>query len=332
MKVVVVTGGSGFIGTNLIDLLVAKGLTIINYDKNKPVKPGHEKYWEQGNIMDEARLDEVLKKYDPDTLVHLAARTDTLSDVLEDYNENHLGTQHILNSVKRYGKIERLIVTSTQYVYKYPESPVPSSGVDFKPYTVYGQSKVLTEQYTHAADPDCIWTIVRPTNIWGPWHMRYPNELWKMIDKGLYYHPVTHPVIRTYGYVKNIAHQIYEMLIADKEKVHKKAFYVGDPSIDSYEWLNQLSLKLRRKKVKRLPTFVFSLIAKGGDVLRLIKIPFPLYTRRFQNMVEDYPAPTEPTVELFGQYQSDLGKNVEETVQWLTTDAKNYFDYWRDRK
>lgn len=332
MNKFLITGGSGFIGTNLIKFLIDKGNNnIINYDKNSPVFIEQSEFWVQGDIMDESFLLETLNKYKPNVLIHLAARTDTLSDNLEDYNENHLGTRHVLNAVRDYGGIDRLIVTSTQYVYKDLYSPKPSGNTDFKPYTVYGQSKVLTEQYTHSAALNCTWTIVRPTNIWGPWHMRYPLELWKMIDQGLYFHPVKHPVKRTYGYVKNIVHQIFEILNSNEKLVHKQMFYLGDPSIDSYEWLNQLSFELRNKGISRFPKFLFNSIAKFGDLLTFMKIPFPLYSRRFNNMIEDYPAPTEVTVELFGQFEPNLKKNVEETVSWLRSDGKKYFKYW-DKK
>lgn len=327
--IILITGGSGFIGTNMIEFLEGKGIeTIINYDKNKPIKPNQEKYWIEGNIMNESYFEEVLEENKVDTVIHLAARTDTLSDNLDDYKENHEGTKHILNALEKYNKLKRLIVASTQYVYKSIESPFPSNNLDFKPHTIYGQSKVLTEQYVHSANLDCIWTIVRPTNIWGPWHMRYPLELWKIIDSGIYFHPVSHSVIRTYGYVKNIVHQVYQMLTADEELVNNKTFYVGDLSVDSYSWINEFSLQLQGKKIKRLPTFIFSFTAKAGDVLRKFGIPFPLYSKRFQNMVEDYPAPTEPTIELFGQAEITLQKNVKETLDWLKTDGKKHFDYW----
>jgi len=329
---ILITGASGFIGTNLIDFLRAKGFNkIINFDKVKPTNPMHVKLWESGNIMDESRLTEVFEKYEPEIVIHLAARTDTLSDNLEDYIENHEGTQHLLNVIKKTPSIKQAIITSTQYVYKSDAKPFPSADNEFKPHTIYGQSKVLTEQYTHNANLACNWTIIRPTNIWGPWHMRYPNELWKVIDKGIYFHPVKHEVIRTYGYVKNIVHQIYQIMIAAPEVVNHKMFYVGDPSIDSYKWLNELSLQLTGKKIKRLPKFIFKGIAICGDVLRTLKVPFPLYSKRFKNMVEDYPAPTEITVELFGQAEPDLSKNVAETVLWLKGEGKPYFEYWKSK-
>ncbi len=332
MKSFLITGGSGFIGTNLIDLLIKKGHSkIVNYDKNPPINSKHKSFWVKGDIMDEKQMEKVFKAHEPDVVIHLAARTDTLSDVLEDYNENHVGTQHVLNVIKHFPFVKNAIITSTQYVYKSDEKPLPTEPDEFKPHTIYGQSKVLTEQYTHQANLTCNWTIIRPTNIWGPWHMRYPNELWKVIDKRMYFHPVDHPVMRTYGYVKNIVHQIYEILIAPSELVNHKTFYVGDEPIDSYLWLNELSVQMTNKKIKRLPKLIFQGIALGGDILRKMNIPFPLYSKRFHNMIEDYPAPTDITVKLFGQADSSLENNVSETVIWLRGEGKNYFDYWKSK-
>jgi nucleoside-diphosphate-sugar epimerase len=332
MKSILITGGSGFIGTNLIDLLIKKGHNnIINYDKNPPINSKQSGFWTKGDIMDEKQMEAVFKSNQPDVVIHLAARTDTLSDVLEDYNENHIGTQHVLNVIKKFPSVENAIITSTQYVYKSDDKPLPTKMDEFQPHTIYGQSKVLTEQYTHQANLSCNWTIVRPTNIWGPWHMRYPNELWKVIDKGIYFHPVEHPVMRTYGYVKNIVHQIYQILVAPSELVNHKMFYVGDAPVDSYLWLNEISVQLTNKKIKRLPKFIFQGVAKGGDLLRSVKVPFPLYSKRFQNMIEDYPAPTEITIELFGQADASLKNNVSETITWLRGEGKGFFEHWKNK-
>jgi hypothetical protein len=161
--------------------------------------------------------------------------------------------------------------------------------------------------------------------------MRYPVELWQIIDKRLYFHPVNHPVIRTYGYVKNIVHQVYQILLADEELVNKKTFYLGDYSIDSYSWLNEFSFNLNGNKIKRLPTFVFKYLAKIGDFLRKFSVPFPLYSKRFRNMVENYPAPTEPTIKLFGLAEVSLKKNILETIAWLKSDGKHLFNYWNNK-
>lgn len=325
---ILVTGGSGFIGTNLIEVLLLNNYKVINFDKVRPIKTSHSKLWIEGDIMDSKKLEKIFAELLPTIVIHLAARTDTLSDNIDDYLENSIGTKNILDVIKRTNSVRKVIITSTQYVYKSSEKPFPENNDEFIPHTAYGKSKVLAERFTKDANLDCVWTIIRPTNIWGPWHMRYPNELWKVIDKGLYFHPVNHEVIRTYGYVKNIVHQIYQIMISSANIVNHQVFYIGDAPIDSYVWLNEISIQLTNKKIKRLPKFLFQTIAYVGDMMRIFKIPFPLYSKRFQNMVEDYPAPTALTIEQFGVAEQDLKKNVAETLTWLRNDGKHYFDYW----
>lgn len=327
-----ITGASGFIGTNLVDLLISKGYdNIVNFDKAEPIRKEHVSYWRKGNMMNANEIESAVAESTPDIFIHLAARTDTLSHVLDDYDENITGTANVLTAIKQSSSIKRAIITSTQYVYKKENPEYPQSDTDFEPHTVYGQSKVLTEKFTREANLECVWTIIRPTNIWGPWHLRYPLELWKVIDKGMYFHPVKDPVIRTYGYVKNVALQIFEIMLADVNVINKKVFYVGDAPIDSYKWINEFSEQLTGKRVKRLPKVIFSTVAKVGDVLRKAKFPFPLYTERFKNMIESYPAPAQKTIDIFGVMEHDLKKNVAETVEWLKTDGKDYFEYWKNR-
>ena len=110
---------------------------------------------------------------------------------------------------RRFGRrpsVERVIITSSQFVCA--PGRLPENDTDYFPETVYGQSKVVTEKLTREANLPCCWTIIRPTNIWGPWHMRYRREFWRVVERGLYVHPGREPVIRCYGYVKNVAHQI----------------------------------------------------------------------------------------------------------------------------
>ncbi len=329
---ILITGASGFIGANLIELFEAKECDFINFDKSEPNKISQKKYWLKGDLLDISTLRQAIDNFKPNIVIHLAARTDCDSNIIEDYVDNTEGTRNLINCIKEFNFIERVIVTSTQYVYKSRKLPFAPNDDDFLSHTTYGESKVITEQLTRSANLSCCWTIVRPTNVWGPWHMRYPNELWKMISKGFYSHPGKSEVIRTYAYVKNVTHQINEIITAPVEKVNKQTFYLGDLPIDSYEWLNELSLAMRNKTIRRIPIFVFAIPAFMGTILRKIGIPFPLYNTRFKNMVEDYYAPTNITIREFGLYNADLKNNVKETIGWLRGEGKQYFEYWNHQK
>lgn len=121
-----ITGGSGFIGTNLIDLFMKKGYDFINLDKAEPIKKDQISYWVKGNIVNMADLESVFSKYHPTLVIHLAARTDTLSTDIKDYSENTQGSKNIIDIVKKYSCVRHLIMTSTQYVYKSLTIPFPS--------------------------------------------------------------------------------------------------------------------------------------------------------------------------------------------------------------
>jgi GlcNAc-P-P-Und epimerase len=330
-EVILITGGSGFIGTNLMDALITKKYRLVNFDKAAPTNKNQNNFWFKGNLLDEESITRVFNEYKPTVVIHLAARTDTLSNVLDDYIDNTQGTENLIRVIKRSTHVKRLIITSTQYVYKSLSISFPKNDIDYKPHTVYGESKRITEEMTRKAGLECTWTIVRPTNIWGPWHMRYPVELWKMIDKGLYVHPTRKKVIRTYGYVKNVVHQLVKIIESDRVLVDKKTFYLGDAPIDSFSWLNAISRQLRNNDLMRIPSFFFLLPSLVGDFMIRLGLSFPIYTRRFNNMVEDYPAPTEKTIEVFGVSSSDLESNVKETISWIKTDGLNYFEYWKNK-
>ena len=327
-----ITGGSGFIGTNLIELFEEKGYKFVNYDKVPATKKEQSKYWFEGNIMDKKQLAEAFEKFKPTIVIHLAARTDTLSDKLEDYIENTEGTENVVNEIKKHDLVKHALFASTQYVLKNESIPFGMKDDDYSPHTVYGLSKKMDEEYIRNANLKCKWTIFRPCNVWGPWHMRYPNELWKMIAKGWYVHPSKKPVIRTYAYVKNLVKQLEAIMNADNSLVDKKTYYLGDMPMDSYIWLNALSKEIRGKNIIRIPKFFFWGGAIIGDILCKFGFRFPLYSMRYKNMIEDFYAPSNVTIALFGAYEQDYEKNVKETINWLRGEGKEFFNYWKTKK
>lgn len=328
---ILITGGSGFIGTNLIELFVTLGYNFINFDKAKPTKESQTKYWHKGNLLNINSFKKVLNEYKPSIVIHLAARADCESDNIEDYKDNTEGVQNLIDSIKECPSVKHVVVTSTQYVYKSKEVPFPKHDEDYKPHTTYGESKVITEEITRSANLDCAWTIVRPGNVWGAWHLRYPNELWKIIDKGYYVHPSKKEVIRTYGYIKNVTHQINAIISSPAKKVDKRTYYLGDSPIDSFIWLNGISQQLRGKSLKRVPGMLFTLPAYLGDILLKVGINSPIHTVRFKNMTEDFYAPTNITIQEFGLSHPNMQENIKETAEWIKGEGCHFFPYWQQK-
>src|SRR3974390_2935325 len=59
VKRVIVTGGSGFVGTHLVSLLVEQGHQLLNLDKRQPLNPAQKKFHRQVDILDAAAVSTV---------------------------------------------------------------------------------------------------------------------------------------------------------------------------------------------------------------------------------------------------------------------------------
>jgi GlcNAc-P-P-Und epimerase len=310
-----VTGGSGFIGTNLIDALIEEGASLINLDINPPKKTSHHIYWRECDILDLERTLSFINEFKPTHIIHLAARTDVLSNDLDDYKVNTAGTDNILRCIQLTPDVQRVIITSSQFAFAPPGLPVHDE--EYNPIGAYGMSKVLSEKAIRTAELNCIWTITRPTNIWGPWHPRYPKEFWLVLKRGLYLHPGGKSTIRSYGYVKNIVFHMMKMLEAPPTLVNRKVYYLGDPPIPLIDWANGFSLAITGKPVRVIPRHLLALLATTGSVLAVAGIPFPITRSRYRSMTEDYFSPVETTIAAFGSPPYSLEDGIKETVDWL---------------
>ncbi|MCC7502582.1 MAG: NAD(P)-dependent oxidoreductase [Flavobacteriales bacterium] len=310
-----ITGGSGFIGTNLVEFYSRKGVTLLNLDWNPPLDTAQKPTWQECDIMGQASVRQHFEEFKPTHVVHLAARADT--DEPHDINayiQNHEGTRRLLEVVKATPTVESIVVTSTQFVCE--AGYQPKHDLDFKPFTLYGETKRLTEMATREAGLTCAWTIIRPTTIWGPWSLRYRDVMFKVMRKGLYFHPSKQQVIRSYGYVGNVVWQIDRMLSAPREKVDGRVFYVGDRPFDLKTWVDAISRELVHHPVRFIPTWLIRTVAFGGDILKAVRIPFPITTGRFRSMTSDYITPMDATIQAFGEAPYSVEAGVKEMVRW----------------
>ncbi|MDB2454662.1 dTDP-glucose 4,6-dehydratase [Planktomarina temperata] len=114
---ILVTGGSGFIGSSVVRLAVSHGHTVINLDaltyaaseENVSSVMDNSKYFfEKGDIRDRYFLDEVLSKYEPDAVMNLAAETHvdrSISGPAQFIDTNISGTFNLLEAVNNYWRV-----------------------------------------------------------------------------------------------------------------------------------------------------------------------------------------------------------------------------------
>jgi nucleoside-diphosphate-sugar epimerase len=317
-----VTGGSGFIGTNLMELYIHRGVEVINLDWNPPLNAEQRPWWREVDLMDGAKVKSLFDVFRPTHVVHLAARTDTLENDLDAYRQNHEGTRILLDVIRSVPSVERIIITSTQFVCE--AGYQPKNDEDFKPFTVYGESKRLTELATRSAALSCTWTIIRPTTIWGPFSLRYRDVMFPVMEKGIYFHPAGVRVIRSYGYVGNVVWQIDRLLHAPREKVQGRVFYVGDRPFDLRVWVEAVSRALTGKPVRYVPVWLVRSAALFGDLLKAMMLPFPITSGRYRSMTSDYVTPMDATIEVLGEAPYTMEEGIKETVRWYRNSSERY--------
>jgi len=314
---VLVTGGSGFIGTNLIQALLDDGVGVLNLDVAPPLDPGHQAVFRATDLMDAADVQTAFREFRPEQVVHLAARTDLdPGTTVADYAVNTTGTDNLFDAVAATTTVQRILVTSSMLVCRL--GYVPQGDDDYAPTTPYGESKVLTEQATRRRDLDLTWALIRPLTIWGPWHVRLENEFWRVLRKGYYIHPRGRPCRRSYGFVGNSVHQIRGLLAAPSDRVHRRTFNIGDPAIELLDFINGFSRGLRGREVRKLPYALMKSGALAGDLLTAIGFKrVPLTSYRLSNMTQDNVLDVSPTLEITGANPFTLEQGIERTVAWL---------------
>jgi nucleoside-diphosphate-sugar epimerase len=317
---VLVTGGSGFIGTNLVESLVQDRMTVVNLDHSPPLRRDHGPYWKRTDLLDPEAVGRLIRRFRPEQVVHLAARTDLARNtVLADYAVNTTGTSNLLDAMEGVGTVTRAVVASSMLVCRL--GYLPRSDTDYAPDTVYGESKVETERIIRVRDPRFQWALIRPTTIWGPYQLRLRDEFFRLLRTGHYVHPSGRPCRRSYGYVGNTVHQIRRLLEAPAEQIHGGTFYIGDPAIDLRDYVNGFSRRLTGRDVRVAPYFLMKAAAVCGDLLSALGWrSVPLTSFRLGNLTRDNVLDMSPTLNVTGPNPYTLEQGIEATAAWLDVD------------
>src|SRR5436190_6928300 len=143
-----VTGGAGFIGSHVVEALLARGdevhaLDDLSKGRRENVPPGAELH-----VADIRQPDDVFDAVRPEAVLHLAAQADVRSSVERpdhDADVNVLGTVHILEAARRHGA--GIVFASTGgAIYGECDGPAPEAAPR-RPLAPYGASKLCGEEY-----------------------------------------------------------------------------------------------------------------------------------------------------------------------------------------
>ena len=173
---VIVTGGAGFIGSNIVDTLLEMGMTPIVIDdlstgKEENVNPDAIMY--RQDTRDLEGLEKIFSNHKPDYVLHLAAQISVSRSVREpiyDESVNVKGTLNVLEMCHKYG-VKKIVFTSSGGVMygENPPFPTPES-VCPDPVSPYGISKLAGEKYVrfYGFEKGLRYTILRYGNVYGP--------------------------------------------------------------------------------------------------------------------------------------------------------------------
>ena len=314
---ILVTGGSGFIGTNLCEYLIEKDFNFINLDIHPPKKSDHLKYWKELDIRDKSRLNEIMESFQPSHILNLAADLGMDHNSLENLQTNIIGVENIVNAIKTVDSVKKVLFVSSLLVCE--NGYIPENETDYCPPNYYGKSKVIGEEKVRSADLDCEWAIIRPTSIWGPLFDYSYKDFFKTIDKNRYFHIGNNELQKPASFVGNTVYMMIKILLESNPNTNNDTFYLADyPWYSTRKWAITIQTILNTKRIRTAPIWMLRIIAKFGDIYKvIIKIDPPLTSFRLNNMLTGGAYPLENTKKICGDLPFDLNESVYRTAEWM---------------
>jgi UDP-glucose 4-epimerase len=175
---VFVTGGSGLVGSTVIDLLLARGDEVLAIDnfatgRRDNLTPHPRLRIVEDSIVEAAVVDELIDGFRPDVVIHTAASYKDPDDWQSDASTNCVGSANVARAAKTY-KVGRLIYFQTALCYgtKPREQPITITHPIDPVNSSYAISKTAGEHYIQFSGVD--WLTFRLANAVGPRNVSGP--------------------------------------------------------------------------------------------------------------------------------------------------------------
>lgn len=173
---VLVTGGAGFIGSHVVDGLVAAGhevAVIDNLSTGRRENAGSARHFSEVDIRDRAGIARAFAAFRPEAVSHHAAQAEVPRSVAEptyDADVNILGSLNLLRNCLDHGVRKFIFISTGGAVYGNPAVIPCDESQEPRPLSPYGTSKYCVEHYlamfrrTFGLD----YTVLRYANVYGP--------------------------------------------------------------------------------------------------------------------------------------------------------------------
>lgn len=322
-KKILITGGAGFIGINLVEKLLSleSEITVVDLPSANfsALPPGISVIKSDIKEMDSYRNAIMEAEF----VFHLAAKTDLSGKTINDYMDNYEGTRILLSTLKNNRKLKRFVYYSTQLtVGIFNETRFIDEHEPYKTKTLYGKSKILGEEIVleECTQSKIPFVIIRPTSVYGPYGKEPYRDYFLKIKEGKYFNIGKADNLVSMCFVKNLIEQT--LFLAAHELSQNKIFFGNDFHPYTMREFSEAAADYLGVKILTLPDILVYPAAYGLGVLKLLGIRVPLYPFRLRNIKASYCYDIGNSVQLGYYPPFDLKDGIEETLKWyLNHDA-----------
>lgn len=278
-----ITGASGFIGSNLRDALLDAGADVVAIRRKRSPEPkrGRSVVAEYDDL---DRLRAVIREEKPDWVFHVAGATKGVT--YEDFQRaNVMPTKNLLEALtQEHPDLKRFVLVSslTSYGPSTPERPLRETDPR-RPIEHYGRSKLEAEQVVEALGDSLPWTTLRPGGVYGPGDVDYFN-LFREIEKGRNVFFGNRRRWFSAVYIDDCVRAIVGA--ATHDATRSKGYFVCDGRPITWETFQNAIIEASGRKVRTLdlPEVLVDIAALGGELLTAIDKKPRLFNRQKAKM------------------------------------------------
>lgn len=282
MQKIAIIGGSGFIGTKLVSLLLAQGYQVSILDIQK--SQTYPDLWVACDIRQKKDLQKNLQHID--IVYNLAAEHKDNVEPVSKYYETNVEAAQTLCDVLDEVKIKKLIFTSTVAVYGFPTDE-PDEDRPFSPFNDYGKSKAQAEAVyekwvNSGKTKDKSLVIVRPTAVFGPGNRGNVFNLIRQVASGKFLMLGNGKNKKSLSYIDNVA-SFLEFTLSFDGGTHIFN-YIDKPDYSMKEFVNKIRWILGKPSVRIQVPYPIAIL--GGaffdSLAKILKKEFPISKIRVQ--------------------------------------------------
>ncbi|MDR1435420.1 MAG: NAD-dependent epimerase/dehydratase family protein [Puniceicoccales bacterium] len=256
---VLVTGGGGFLGCHIVELLQKRGISVRAIGRRKqPVLEARGVEFIRGDISFKDDIDEAVRGVD--VVFHVAGRAKMDMNYSAYYNTHVIGTRNVVNACKQYG-VQKLIFTSTPaVVFDGKDLSGADESLPYQPryHWYYTQTKALAEKYVlDNNSPEFKTVALRPHLLLGEGDPHLMPKILKLVETGKL-RIVGEGVNRVdITFVSNAAHaHLLAFDALESGKACGKAYFIGqEKPIVLWEFINAIFEKLGLPAIDRKISF-----------------------------------------------------------------------------